>query len=517
MTDSNQKPIRPQHLPACLIVMDGLAYGACAEAAECGNAVLAARTPRLDQLFATWPHTRLLAAGRAVGLPEGQMGNSEVGHLNIGAGRIVFQELTRIDMAIEDGSFFENDVLITAVDHAVQNDKTVHLMGLVSDGGVHSSINHIYALLDLCKQRGARDVAVHCFLDGRDTPPRSGITYLAQLEAYCQRIQLGHIGSVMGRYWAMDRDQRWDRIEKAYRVLVEGGSVDSSVDMIIQQNYDMNITDEFIEPVAITDSRFSDGDAVVFFNFRPDRAREITRALVDDEFAGFERDIQPNVHFVCLTQYDSTIDAPVAFKKELLSSVLADVLAEQGLTQLHIAETEKYAHVTFFFNGGIETPKAGEQRILVPSPKVATYDLLPEMSAVAVGDALVDAINSDAADVYICNFANGDMVGHTGVFEAAVKAVETVDAQVGRVVDAITSRGGSVYITADHGNAEQMLDHDGTTPFTAHTCQDVPFIVINADVEKLREGALCDIAPTMLKRLGITPPEQWTGTDLVVY
>lgn len=516
MRDLNQN-LAYNHLPACLIVMDGLAYGACGEASECGNAVLAAHTPRLDELFSTWPHTRLAAAGRAVGLPDGQMGNSEVGHLNIGAGRVVFQELTRIDMAIEDGSFFANTVLLDAIDGAVAARKTVHLMGLVSDGGVHSSINHLYALLDLCKQRGAFNVAIHCFLDGRDTPPQSGIEYISQLEDYCTQRQIGHVASIIGRYWAMDRDQRWDRVEKAYNVLVGGSSSKISALDVLRQSYSQGVSDEFVEPTAITGSKLTDGDAVVFFNFRPDRAREITRALVDDEFAGFEREIHPNLHFVCLTQYDSTISAPVAFEKELLTEVFADVLAESGLAQLHIAETEKYAHVTFFFNGGIELPKEGERRILIPSPKVATYDQLPEMSAVAVGDALVEAIGRKAADVYICNFANGDMVGHTGVFEAAVKAVETVDEQVGRVVDAVVAQGGSVYITADHGNAEQMLDTDGATPFTAHTCQDVPFIVINAEVSKLIEGSLCDIAPTILGRIGIKAPEQWTGTDLVVY
>lgn len=512
---NNLEKIKPK--PVCLVIMDGLAYGSCSTPGGIGNAVMAADTPCLDELFAQWPHSWLKASGRAVGLPEGQMGNSEVGHLNIGAGRVVYQELTRIDLAIEDGSFFENDVLGEACASTVRLGSTLHIMGLVSDGGVHSSINHIDALLELAKRKGLMDVAIHCFLDGRDTPPQSGVGYIRQLEEMCQERGIGHIASIMGRYYAMDRDNRWDRIAKAYKVLTQPVATRISASEAVLAAYARGETDEFIEPIALTDSPISDSDSVIFFNFRPDRARELTAAFINHALEGFARPVAPSVNFVCMTQYDATFNAPVAFPKNDVPNVLADVISRAGLRQIHIAETEKYAHVTFFFNGGVETPKVGEERILIPSPKVATYDLHPEMSALAIGDALVDAICHNKADVYICNFANGDMVGHTGVFDAAITAVATVDSQVGRIVEVMQKVGGSVFITADHGNAEKMLDDDGKTPFTAHTCDDVPLLAVNTRAKQLNNGRLCDVAPTMLAQLAIEPPDEWTGINLMVY
>ncbi|MDY0087788.1 MAG: 2,3-bisphosphoglycerate-independent phosphoglycerate mutase [Coriobacteriia bacterium] len=509
-------------LPLCLIIMDG--YG-LAEPTE-ANAIAAAHTPALDELFATCPHTTLKPSGEAVGLPEGQMGNSEVGHLNIGAGRVVYQELTRISKAIADGSFFENAVLLKAIDSAVTAGRAVHLMGLLSDGGVHSHQEHLHALVQLAKMRGAEQVFVHCFLDGRDVPPESGRGFVEALERYLAAEHAGRIASVMGRYYAMDRDNRWERVELAWRALVDGeGVLATSASEAVARSYAEGVTDEFVKPTVICDpvnatplGVVRDGDCVVFFNFRPDRARELTRAFTDPAFGGFERRSWPAVHFVCLTEYDPAIPAPVAFPKDLLCCVLADVLAEHGLRQLHIAETEKYAHVTFFLNGGAEAPKAGEERILVPSPPVATYDLKPEMSAPEVTTALVDAIEQERADVYIVNYANCDMVGHTGVFAAAVAAVEAVDAGVACVVSAIEKRGGSVIVTADHGNAELMTDPESGGAFTAHTLSDVPLIVCDRRVGALQDGGiLADVAPTILALLGIEPPEEWTGRSLLVY
>jgi 2,3-bisphosphoglycerate-independent phosphoglycerate mutase len=504
-----------RNLPAALIILDG--YGV-ADACP-SNAISLANKPHLDKLWAEWPHTTLNAAGLAVGLPEGQMGNSEVGHLNIGAGRVVYQELTRIDLAIQDGSLFENAVLREAIDGAIAAGRTIHFMGLLSDGGVHSHIEHLYALLKMAEARGAKDVVVHCFLDGRDVPPESGLGYVRALEAFLGELGVGAIGTVMGRYYAMDRDNRWDRVERAWQAIVLGeGIVGDCAVAAVERSYADKVTDEFVVPSVVGPAGVTDGDSVVFFNFRPDRAREITRAFVDPTFEGFARPVSPSVHFVCLTEYDPTIPAAVAFSKELPTHVLADVLAENGLKQLHVAETEKYAHVTFFLNGGVETPRPGEERVLVPSPKVATYDLKPEMSAPEVTAALVGAIEDGRADVYIANYANGDMVGHTGVLDAAVRAVEAVDAGVGAVVEAIRARGGIVIVTADHGNAECMLDTDGTTPFTAHTLSRVPMIVVAEGVDGLADdGILADVAPTLLALLGIAKPAEWTGRSLLLY
>ncbi len=509
-----------ENLPAALIIMDG--FG-CADPGP-GNAISAARTPNLDALFAAYPWTCLRASGLAVGLPDGQMGNSEVGHLNIGAGRVVFQELTRIDQAITDGSLGENPVLASVIDGAVQQGRAIHFMGLLSDGGVHSHQEHLYALIEMASGRGAAQIFVHAFLDGRDVPPRSGAAYVHDLVDRMQQIGAGRVATVMGRYYAMDRDKRWERVEQAWRAMVLGdGVIASDPEQAVLDSYAGGVSDEFVLPTVIEcDGQpvapLRDGDAVVFFNFRPDRAREITRSLVDPTFDGFARSAVPGLSFVCLTEYDPTIAAPVAFPKSFPCCTLADVIAEAGLRQLHIAETEKYAHVTFFLNGGQEQPKVAEERELVASPKVATYDLQPEMSEPEVTDRLVDAIESDRADIYIVNYANCDMVGHTGVFEAAVRAVEAVDDGVGRVVSAIREKGGVAIITADHGNAEQMIDSDGVTPFTAHTPGEVPMCVVADGVRDLGEdGILADVAPTLVALIGVDRPAEWTGRSLLLY
>ena len=509
-------------LPACLIIMDGFGL---AEPGE-GNAISLANTPNLDALFAACPHIELDASGNPVGLPDGQMGNSEVGHLNIGAGRTVFQELSRIDNACADGSLFTNEVLVEAMQGVVEADATLHLMGLLSDGGVHSNNEHLYALLEMANQLGVRKIRVHCFMDGRDVPPQSGIEYIEALEKKIDEIFSGddrvdaRIGVISGRYYAMDRDNRWERVEKAWRSIWLGENAsDKTPRETIEASYADGVTDEFIVPVNLTGESVQPGDAFIFFNFRPDRAREITRAICDESFDKFERGAWEKPVFVCLTEYDPTIPAVIAFPKENPSHVLADILSEQGLRQYHIAETEKYAHVTFFFNGGVEESKPLETRKLIASPKVATYDLQPEMSEPEVTDALVAAIDNDEADVYIVNFANCDMVGHTGVIDAAVKAVEAVDDGVGKVVEAIRRKGGVALITADHGNADCMIAEDGS-PFTAHTTAPVPFILVDAADKgyslKDTRGILANISPTLLEMIGIAVPEEMTAGSLLV-
>ncbi len=505
-------------LPACLIIMDGLGL---AEAGP-GNAVSLADTPCLDELFSTCSWTRLQASGEAVGLPAGQMGNSEVGHLNIGAGRVVHQELSRINLACREGSICDNAVINAALDQAKETGSALHLMGLLSDGGVHSSNEHLYALIKHAVAYGVETIRIHAFMDGRDVPPSSGKSYMEQLESFItdngfeDNVQ---VASISGRYYAMDRDNRWDRVQKAFEAIVCARPLSADVTSVsaMQLSYNNDVTDEFVVPVALDDRGVVDGDAVIFFNFRPDRARELTRAFVCDEFTGFERERTPQVSFVCLTEYDPEIPAPVAFPKTFPEQVLADVLADAGLRQYHIAETEKYAHVTFFLNGGREEEKAGEQRSLIPSPKVATYDLQPEMSEPEVAQTLSCAIDADEADVYIVNFANPDMVGHTGVIPAAVSAVEAVDSGVAKVLEAVKRKGGVAFITADHGNCDKMIADDGT-PHTAHTTAPVPFIFVDAAQTgrslRREEGALCDIAPTMLDVMGIEAPQAMTGKSL---
>ena len=507
--------------PTVLMILDG--YGLNNETK--GNAVAEAKKPVMDKLMAECPFVQGNASGLAVGLPDGQMGNSEVGHLNMGAGRIVYQDLTKITKAIQDGDFFENKALLAACENVKKNDSALHLYGLVSDGGVHSHNSHIYGLLELAKRQGIEKVYVHCFLDGRDTPPASGKEYVAELEARMAEIGVGEVASVMGRYYAMDRDNRWDRVEKAYRALVFGeGEKTTSATEGIQASYDKDVTDEFVLPTVVEKdgapvATIKDNDSVIFFNFRPDRAREITRTFCDDSFDGFNRGERIHTTYVCFTEYDVTIpNKQVAFVKEEITNTFGEFLAANGLKQARIAETEKYAHVTFFFNGGVEEPNEGEDRILVKSPKVATYDMKPEMSAYEVCDKLVDAIKSDKYDVIIINFANPDMVGHTGVEPAAIAAIEAVDACVGRAVDAIREVDGQMFICADHGNAEQLIDKETGEPFTAHTTNPVPFILVNADpAYKLREGGcLADIAPTLIELMGLEQPKEMTGKSLLV-
>lgn len=507
--------------PVVLMILDG--YGLNDNCDH--NAVCEGRTPVMDQLMSQCPFVKGNASGLAVGLPDGQMGNSEVGHLNMGAGRIVYQELTRITKSIQDGDFFDVPEFLQAVENCRKNDSALHLWGLVSDGGVHSHNTHIYGLLELARRNGLDKVYVHCFLDGRDTPPASGKGYVEELEAKMKELGVGKVASVMGRYYAMDRDNRWDRVERAYNALTRGeGGTAVSAAAGIQASYDAEVNDEFVEPFVVVEdgkpvATVKDNDSVIFFNFRPDRAREITRAFCDDDFKGFARDRRLNLTYVCFTDYDDTIaNKLVAFKKEAIVNTFGQFLADNDMTQARIAETEKYAHVTFFFNGGVEEPNKGEDRILVPSPKVATYDLQPEMSAPAVCDKLVEAIKSGKYDVVIINFANPDMVGHTGIEDAAIKAIETVDACVGRAVDAVKEMDGVLFICADHGNAEQLVDYETGTPFTAHTTNPVPFILVNADPSyKLREGGcLADIAPTLIELMGMEQPKEMTGKSLLV-
>ena len=498
--------------PTTLIIMDGFGSRESRE----GNAIANARTPNLDKLFAENPCCKLSASGLDVGLPEGQMGNSEVGHTNIGGGRVVFQDLPRISRSIEDGSFFENPAYVSAMDACLKNDSSLHLYGLLSDGGVHSHTTHLWALLKMAKIRGLKKVYIHAFLDGRDVSPTSGKDFVAEAVAKCKEIGVGKIATVMGRYYAMDRDKRWDRLERAYDAMVYGTGIQNSdpVDAVAQ-SYKAGVTDEFVEPVVCDkDGTISDNDSIIFFNYRPDRAREITRAFVDPDFDGFKRQFFP-VTYVCTTEYDASMpNVQVAFPRVAVKNGLGEYLSHLGLTQLRIAETEKYAHVTFFFNGGVEQVFPGEDRCLIPSPKVPTYDLQPAMSAVEVADEAVKRIESGEYDVIILNFANCDMVGHTGVYEAARLAVETVDECVGKVVEATRKMGGVALITADHGNAERMVEDDGITPYTAHTTNPVPFCIVGASV-KLRDGRLADIAPTMLDLMGLNKPEEMDGSTLI--
>lgn len=507
--------------PTVLMILDG--YGLNDD--KTGNAVAQAQTPVMDKLMAEYPFVKGNASGLAVGLPDGQMGNSEVGHLNMGAGRIVYQDLTKITKAIQDGDFFENKALLAACENVKANDSSLHMFGLVSDGGVHSHNEHIYGLLELAKRQGIQKVYVHCFLDGRDTPPASGKEYVEQLEEKMKEIGVGQVASVMGRYYAMDRDNRWERVEKAYNALVKGvGETAESGSAGIQASYDAETTDEFVLPTVVMKdgapvATIKDNDSIIFYNFRPDRAREITRVFCDDNFEGFHRGPRVKTTYVCFTEYDVTIEnKQVAFVKEEITNTFGEFLAANGLKQARLAETEKYAHVTFFFNGGVEEPNEGEDRILVKSPKVATYDLQPEMSAYEVCGKLVESIKSGKYDVIIINFANPDMVGHTGVEAAAIKAIEAVDECVGKAVDAVKEVDGQMFICADHGNAEQLIDEETGEPFTAHTTNPVPFILVNADpAYKLREGGcLADIAPTLIELMGLEQPAEMTGKSLLV-
>ena len=489
-----------------------------------GNAIKLANTPNIDKLMKKYPNTDIYTSGLHVGLPEGQMGNSEVGHTNIGAGRIVYQELTRITKAIEDGDFFSNQELIAAIENCKKNHSKLHILGLVSDGGVHSHIRHLYGLLELAKRRDFEDVYVHCFLDGRDTPPASAEGYIVKLQEKMKEKGVGKIASISGRFYAMDRDKRWQRVQKCYDALVNGEGIKAnSAEKAIEDSYQKEVFDEFVEPTVICNNgepvaKIEENDSVIFFKFRPDRAREITRAIVDKDFNEFETK-KMNVYFVCFTSYDETMpNVHIAFKKEVLHNTFGEVVSKAGLTQLRIAETEKYAHVTFFFNGGEEKQYPGEDRILVPSPKVETYDQKPEMSAYEVTDKVVDALENDKYDVVILNFANTDMVGHTGSLEAAIKAVEAVDECVGKIVKVIEEKKGNLIITADHGNAEQMIDYKTGEPHTAHTTNPVPIILVTANPEyKLKEnGKLADLAPTMLDLMGIEQPKEMTGESLLV-
>ena len=502
-----------------LMILDGFGINEKEEA----NAVKLANTPNIDKLMKTCPTTKIFTSGLDVGLPEGQMGNSEVGHTNIGAGRIVYQELTRITKSIEDGDFFTNKELVKAIENCKKYNTKLHIMGLLSDGGVHSHIRHLYAILELAKRKDFENVYVHCFMDGRDTPPTSGENYIAELEEKMKEKGVGKIASISGRFYAMDRDKRWERVKKAYDAIVNGeGNKTTSTISAIESSYQKEVFDEFIEPTVIVNTEkkpvatIGKHDSVIFFNFRPDRAREITRTLVDKNFCEFETSKDLNLYYVCMTSYDETMpNVHIAFKKEELKNTFGEYISSKGLKQLRIAETEKYAHVTFFFNGGEEKQYEGEDRILVPSPKVETYDLKPEMSAYEVTQKLLDAINSEKYDCIILNYANPDMVGHTGSLEAAIKAIEVIDECVGKVVEAVEKQSGVLIITADHGNSEQMVDYTTGEPHTAHTTNPVPLILIGMEDAKLRVGRLADLAPTMLEIMNLEKPEEMTGESLI--
>ncbi|AFV03848.1 2,3-bisphosphoglycerate-independent phosphoglycerate mutase [Dehalobacter sp. UNSWDHB] len=509
--------------PLLLMILDG--WGCSKE--KNGNATLLAKIPNFSRLQESYPHTLLNASGAAVGLPEGQMGNSEVGHLNIGAGRVVYQELTRIFKAMDEGDLVKNEVLREAMTRARDSGKAFHLLGLLSDGGVHSHIRHLFALLDMAVEAGVEKIYIHPVLDGRDVLPQSAKEFIRQLENKLKQLGRGKIATVSGRYYVMDRDKRWDRVEKAYKALVAGeGPMACNALAAVENAYDKKIVDEFVDPTVITDESgrpvavIENDDSVLFFNFRADRAREITRAFIEENFEGFIRTNRPRVHYVCLTEYDASFDCPVVFPPQNLENTLGEALAAKGLRQLRIAETEKYAHVTFFFNGGIEEPEDGEDRCLIPSPGVPTYNLQPEMSAYGITEALLSKVREDQYDVIVLNFANADMIGHTGYLLAAVKALEAVDVCIGKIVDAVQAKGGTVLITSDHGNAECMIDQETNSPFTAHTTNKVPFILVNDTYKDrtLREGgSLCDIAPTMLKLLKLDIPAEMTGKSLLLY
>jgi len=501
--------------PTMLMILDGYGINKNTD----GNAIAAADKPNLDRIFSAYPLTSLKACGLDVGLPEGQMGNSEVGHLNIGAGRIVYQDLTMITKAIEDESFFQNPAFTKAIAHVRKNDSTLHLLGLLSDGGVHSHINHLLALIDLAYRNGVKKLCVHCFLDGRDVPPRCAEKYIDILEAHLKKLGIGSIGVISGRYYAMDRDKRWERVEKAYDAMTIGEGIQAATGKAaISSAYERDENDEFVLPTIVDGALpVCDGDAMIMYNFRPDRAREITRAFADETFDGFARKKAiSDLCYICMTQYDAEMpNVTVAFPPESLSNTLGEYAARLGLTQLRIAETEKYAHVTFFFNGGVEAPNRNEDRILVPSPKVPTYDMQPEMSAYQVTEKVLETIASDKYDLIILNFANADMVGHTGIMDAAVSAIEALDKCVPQIVDAVLEKDGQILLTADHGNADVMLDDEGNV-VTAHSLNDVPLLHIARKPLSLKDGGrLCDIAPTLLKLMKLDIPEEMTGTPLV--
>lgn len=500
--------------PAALVILDGYGIGENNDR----NAICLAKTPVMDKLAASCPHSRLSASGLDVGLPEGQMGNSEVGHTNIGAGRVVYQDLPRITNAIEDGSFFENPAYIKAMDDAKRSGGALHILGLLSDGGVHSHIKHIFAILEMAKRRGLERVYLHCFLDGRDVPPKSGAGYVGQLAEKCAELGNAHIATLQGRFWGMDRDKRWERLQRGYDAVVRGKGVDASDPVkAVEESYAAGVTDEFLEPTVLDKSgAIHSGDSVIFMNFRPDRAREMTWALTGHlpEDAALDTE-KLELSYVCTAQYDAALDLPIAFPPEELRGTIGEYVSSLGIKQFRVAETEKYAHVTFFFNGGVETQYPGEERALIPSPKeYPTYDLIPEMSAGEVCDKLCERMDSREYGLYVCNFANCDMVGHTGVIPAAVRAVETVDACLGRVVEACKRNGIALLVTADHGNADRMVNADGG-PNTAHTTNPVPLIAVNAPVGSLADGRLCDLAPTLLALMGLPTPPEMTGRSLI--
>ncbi|MEG0774468.1 2,3-bisphosphoglycerate-independent phosphoglycerate mutase [Clostridium sp.] len=504
--------------PVMLMILDGFGLSDNVE----GNAVRASKKPNYDNLLKNYPYTAISASGLDVGLPEGQMGNSEVGHLNIGAGRIIYQELTRITKEIKEGNFYKNPALNLAIEKAIENQSSLHLMGLLSDGGVHSHIDHVKALITMCREKGLKKVYVHGFLDGRDVPPTSALQYINELEQHMLEEETGSFATISGRYYAMDRDNRWERVQLAYNAMVNGeGNVANTPQEAVELAYHDNKNDEFVLPTVILKqqkpmAKIQNKDSIIFFNFRPDRAREITRALNDKEFNGFSRE-QLDLTYVCMTQYDKTIEnVEVAYRTESYVNTLGEYISNKGLKQLRIAETEKYAHVTFFFNGGVETPNKDEDRVLIPSPKVATYDLKPEMSAEEVTDKMINLLDEDKYDMIILNFANPDMVGHTGVVEAAIKAIETVDSCLGRIANKILEKDGTLFITADHGNAESMIDYSTGKPMTAHTTNLVPFVYVAKDAKPLRQGGiLADIAPTMLQVMNLEKPVEMTGESLI--